>query len=192
MEFETHMGTESLEPDGFMQPRRYRVTLRCLRCNHTYSRVVKNITGANPPCPRKACKAAALEEEVEKRARNMARILETGKAPGHIGENVTVKAIDETASVVMQDYGLTDLKDSIRPGESMAPKLPPAQQAQADGFFGGEAVRKRNNLNKRQMDNLGRRAMAGAFRGMAVNPTSVVPGSRGESPLRIVGTERIK
>lgn len=180
------------DPDEFMGPRRFRITCQCLRCGKPYSYVATRLTDPDRPCPKKKCKAAALQEEIETRARNLAAMLESGRPPGHIGDNVTVKAVDETANIVMHDYGMTDLKDNIRTGESVAPKLPPHQQKLADGYFGGSAVAERIGINQRQMNALGRRAMAGAFRGMAISPNTVVPGKRGESPLTMVRTERIR
>ena len=133
-----------------------------------------------------------MEEEVVRRAKNMAAIIESQRAPGHIGANNTVKAVDETARIVMADYHLTDLKDSVRAGESVAPKLPPVQQNQADNFFGGGNLRKRGGLSARQVELMGKRAIAGAYRGMAVNPSVSMPGrSPGEPVLRPVRVESI-
>ena len=64
-----------------------------------------------------------------------------GRAPG-IGGSAIGKAMDLTANMVMSDYNMTDLA-SARVGESMAPKLPPHQQARADAMFD---PRKRNEL----------------------------------------------
>lgn len=52
------------------------------------------------------------------------------------------KCVDKTADIVMHDYGMTNLKDNVRPGETMAPKLDPVRQAAADGMFGGAKNRK--------------------------------------------------
>lgn len=187
-----HIGTQSIEGEGFMAPARFKVTCRCLRCEREYSYVTARITDRDRPCPRKACKQASMDAEIEKRAINMAAIIESQRPPGHIGDKVVVKAVDETARIVMEDHKMTDLKDNVRTGDSMAPKLPGQMQGMADGFFGGEAMRKRMGLGKRQMDVLGRRAMAGAFRNMAVSPQAAVPGQRGESPLTFVRTEKVK
>jgi hypothetical protein len=62
----------------------------------------------------------------------------------------------------MQDYGLTDLKDNIRAGESAAPRLPPHQQSRVDNFFGG-APKTANPAMAQQVSLLGARAMAGSF-----------------------------
>ncbi len=159
---------ETLPADTFMGPKRYRITVRCLRCGKPFNYTTSRIMEDDRPCPRKACKSAALNEEIERRARNMAAIIESQRPPGHIGDSITVKAIDATAEVVMQDYALTDLKDNIRHGEAMAPKLPPDKQKLADGFFGG------------------------AFAGMSISPATAMPGRRGESPLTLVRTEKLK
>jgi hypothetical protein len=110
-----------------------------------------------------------------------------------IGKNVRVKAVDETAKIVMEDYQMTDLKDNIRHGENVAPKLPPAQQKAADNYFGNAGL-KAAGINEKQAALLGRRAIAGAFRDMSVPPT-VVQGTghrQGESPMRRVGVENIQ
>ena len=122
----------------------------------------------------------------------MAAIIESRRPPGHIGDSVIVKAVDATAQIVMEDHKMTDLQDNLRTGDVAAPKLPPAQQKLADGFFGGQAVAERNGVSSGQMQALGRRAMAGAFRNMSVNPQIAVPGKKGESPLTLVRTERLR
>jgi len=81
----------------------------------------------------------------------------------------------------------------------MAPKLPAAQQAQADNYFGGGGLRTTNivpgtptvEVSAKQINLLGRRALAGAFRGMAVTPGAIAPrGARpGEKSLHMVRTE---
>ncbi len=128
-------------------------------------------------------------------AENMAEIIASQRAPGVIGDKVIVKAIDATAQVVQEDYALTDLKDNIRHGEAMAPKLPPDKQKLADGFFGGAAMRERaggNRKRQRELDVLGKRAIAGAYANMAISPATAMPGRRGESPLTLVRTEKLK
>ena len=182
---------EHLPPEDFLGPRRYRITCKCLRCGKSYSYVAARLSDPDRPCPKKKCKTAAHEEEIERAARNLAAMLTQQKAPGHVGANVTVKAVDQTAEIVMKDYGFTDLKDNIREGESVAPKLPPEQQKQADGYFGGKAVAERWGVNNRAMQVLGARAVAGTFRNMSVNPGVAVPGKRGEKPLWPVRTETI-
>lgn len=186
---------ETLPADTFMGPKRFRITCRCLRCNRAYSYTTARISDDDRPCPRRACKQAAMDEEIERRARNMAAIIDSQRPPGHIGESITVKAIDATAEVVMSDYKLTDLKDNIRHGEAMAPKLPPDQQKLADGFFGGAAMKERTGGNakrQREITMLGKRALAGAFANMSISPATAMPGRRGESPLTLVRTEKLK
>ena len=111
-------------------------------------------------------------------------MLEEQRAPGLIGASVMVKAVDATAEIVMQDYKLTDLKDNVRAGESIAPKLPPAQQALADGMFGGGThglqvkdpqTGQVRSLQAERMNRLGQRAIAGHFRASAVPPNAIIP-----------------
>lgn len=188
-----HVGTDQLEPDGYLQPRRYRIRLRCTRCGHEYERTTTKLTGRDPPCPKKLCREIAVEESRKREAENLAAIVETQRAPGHIGDKPIVRAIDKTAEIVMQDHGMTDLRTNIREGEMAAPKLEPAKQRAADSFFSGEEVKRQVGPRvSRRMDILGRRAMAGSFRNMAINPAQVMPGARGESALRWVRTEKLK
>ena len=185
----SYIGSETLPPEGFMQPRRYRITCRCDRCGKEYKWVAKAITAKDRPCPRKACKEAAIQERIEREAARMAKIIEEQRAPGHIGDNNQVRAIDKTAEIVMADHGMTDLKDNIRPGEAMAPKLPPAMQAASDNFFNANPLKDRG-MGSKQAELIKRRALAGAYRNMSVSP-QVISGQSGESPLRMIRKEKV-
>lgn len=164
-----YIGAQPVKGEGYMEPDRYKVTCRCLRCGHKYSRVFKAVPKTDPPCPKKACKLAIAEEQAAKEAAHVEEMIETGQTPGHIGDNVRVKAIDATAEIVMQDYGMTDLKDNIRQGDSMAPSLTPRQREMSKNFWGGkrQTDRKREPTyqlgvqakNKSMIDN----AMSGQF-----------------------------
>lgn len=180
------VGHSDMEPERYLGPTRYRVRYRCVRCGHQFARVTTKLSGKDPPCPKAACKEALIEAEVQRRTANLAAMLESQTAPAQIGKSTLVKAVDTTAQIVMEDHKLTDLADNIRHGDIAAPKLPPPMQQAVDGFFSGEAVRKRSGLGKRQMDLIGRRAMAGAYRGMALDVGSVIPGQKGEPALRPV------
>lgn len=77
------------------------------------------------------------------------------------GDNaIKNKCVDKTADIVMTDYGMTDLKDSVRQGEAMAPKLAPTLQTGADNFFGGA----RAAAMPRNAAAIAKRALAGSFR----------------------------
>jgi hypothetical protein len=120
---------------SYLEPEEHDVTCECLRCGHQYTYRVKKLTAKDRPCPRKACKAAALEEEIERRARNMAQIIEERRPPGIIGDKPIVKAIDTTAQIVMEDNNLTDLNDNMREGDSAVPRQSTRKQAEIDNFF---------------------------------------------------------
>lgn len=104
------------------------------------------------------------------------------KSPISVQGRTQNKAIDATAQIVMEDYKLGDLKDNVRQGETMAPKLPPAQQVIADSMFankgqGGKQQYAINMMggpripiNNRSMGNLGRAAIGGAFRDPTMSP----------------------
>jgi hypothetical protein len=102
----------------------WRLKLRCDDCGHIYRRTVGAEAEPDPPCPicaRMPRPPIGLD-------------LAAGKAPA-VASNPTVKAMDWTMEAVAQDYGLTDLKTDGRDGATMAPSLPPAQQAMADAMF---------------------------------------------------------
>lgn len=156
-----------------MEPARYRVRCRCKRCGHIYRRIIKKLNDPDPPCPKKKCKEAIAAEQAEKMEANVEEMIETGETPGHVGANVTVKAIDETAKIVMEDYQMTDLKDNVRQGESMVPALTPRQAAMSKNFWGGGRMRERRNptflrgiggRSEEMKDmNIGQKAINGAF-----------------------------
>lgn len=85
---------------------------------------------------------------------------------GHISKDIPTestmrnKAVDMTADIVMQDYKLGDIKDNVRVGETMAPKLEPRLQASADNMFGG-AKKRGASFNAA---NVAKRAMSGSLR----------------------------
>lgn len=192
-------GLETLEPDRYLGPRRYRITFCCERCGHEWKKVVTKLDGKDPPCPVEACRDAAIEADIMERAERMAKMLFEQRAPAQIGNNVQNRAIDVTADVVMSDYGLTDLKDNIRPGEAMAPKLPGVMQQQADGFFGASGGIPQDQTNTQagrrraaMLNRLARGAINGQFRATALNPDAVVGGQKGEAPLRMIGTEKLR
>src|ERR1700722_6135555 len=175
-----------LVESGFMQPRKVKITYKCPSCEHIYVRTFKAAPppGKDPPCPRPRCIADRETSELKRQVENLTRMLMEQRAPVQIGHKPIVKAIDTTADIVMQDNKLTDLKDSIREGESMAPKLPPQMQMAADGFFGGPKGVLGGPKNMRaakfqaQMDSVGRRALRGDFRLGALPPNVVASPAR--------------
>jgi len=182
---------EMMEPEGYLQPRKVRVTYQCDDCGRTYKRVFKAVPKNDPPCPNPRCAAAREMAAMKRELENLKAMVASGSAPAQIGNKVVVKAVDETAKIVMEDYNMTNLRDGIRPGESVAPPLPPQQQAAADAYFGGKGMMQRG-MSKQQVDLLARRAASGAFRNMAVAPTEIAPGAKsGESPLRVVRRETV-
>lgn len=62
---------------------------------------------------------------------------------------------------------MTNLRDHLREGESMAPKLPPAQQEKVDNFWGGPRKAKLREAMPAnlQPSNVGAAALGGAYRG---------------------------
>jgi len=184
------LGIDMDKSDSFLEPTKYKIRYQCELCGHEYSRTFKAVPVKDPPCPNKACLAQQELASLKKQVENLQRMVQEGHAPGLIGDKVVVKAVDETARIVMEDYKMTDLKDGIRHGEAVAPKLPGQQQTLADNYFGGGAMQAAG-INKKQADLLGRRAISGAFRSAALNPASIqLPDVRnGQSALRMMRTE---
>lgn len=181
---------------------KFQLTLRCKnwRCDHhrkPYKRTVYVPDGEsiddqpNPPCPKCSKKAKVEDTEEQPQAAlpitPMEEWIENGKGPAQIGKSNTVKAIDMAADIAMQDYGLTNLKDNVREGESMAPSLPPAQQRLADTFFTPAKNPSFNSRRQKQLQMLGQRAIKGAFRSTALDVKAVLPDAR--VGLRRAGTE---
>jgi hypothetical protein len=90
-----------------------------------------------------------------------ANIIYRGKISHDIptGSITKNRCVDKTADIVMTDYGMTNLKDNVRVGENMAPKLAPHLQGAADNMFGGKSRNMKLDTAK-----LARRAMSGAMR----------------------------
>lgn len=87
------------------------------------------------------------------------------KAPSIGGSNIG-KAVDATARMVMEDYGMTDLRDNVRQGEAMAPKLAPRLQEQADSFF---SPKKNKALPSSAAGQIARAALSGKFSPVRTN-----------------------
>ena len=173
------MESELLAPDGYLQPRKYRVTYRCEKCGHQYKRDYKAIPIKDPPCPNKECAKADEIADLKRQVANLTIMLQEQRAPGVVGSQV-VKAVDKTADIVMSDYKMTNLQDNVREGDTVAAKLPPAMQQAADSYFGG-GIAKARGYNPGQIAALNSQAINGAFRGMAVSPKDI-----GFQPLRKV------
>lgn len=149
----------------------YEVTCRCRYCGTVHTGIIKRKKDPNPPCPNVECSAASYQppsgrlysmETMGSAAVPFEFDPASGKAPSQGGTISLNKAIDATAEITMQMHGLTDLKDNIRMGDTMAPKLPPNQQQRADSFFAPTQMKQRSN-NRMDPGLLARRAMAGAF-----------------------------
>lgn len=170
---------------------KYKVELRCKdwRCKHKFSRTMyaddeEHLASMpNPPCPK--CKKKLQRKDATEEAQAALPIMpmeqwleQGGKGPGINGQSNLVKAIDMAAEITMKDYNLTNLKDNIRPGETMAPRLPVQQQSLADNFFAPASNPAFTARQKRRVQMLGQNAIKGAYRNMAVDVKSVLPDSR--------------
>ena len=92
---------------------------RCNDCGHVYKTVrsaadeLELQAKPNPACPK--CKKAKQQVAPIDWA--------TTNQSAAIGGSSAAKAADLAAEIVMQDHHLTDLKDSIRPGEPRAGRI---------------------------------------------------------------------
>lgn len=145
----------------------------CRRCGHKWKVIAKGMDIAEPPCPNLAC------GEVQ-----TIRPFNPEGAPA-IGGSTIVKAVDFTADLTMQQYGLTDLKDNVREGDTLVPTLPPTLQKQKDDFFNPKVTVGPKHM---QASRLMSRAISGAYRGAAVNPKELLPDNR--VALRPVRSEK--
>lgn len=174
---------------------KYDVTCKCLRCNHTYRKRVPekhylemlNGRRQDPPCPRKACKQALIDAEIERKARNLASMFESQRAPGTFSNNT--RAIDATDKIVSTDYGMTNLRDQdrVRMNETSVAKLPSAQQEAVDNFWGGPKRQQDPRMNAR-MRSMGAAAIAGGLQGNAsADPVlSAITSRKYRPPVKIV------
>lgn len=141
---------------------RYRSIYRCRHCGHRWKTVTSKAPSVDdpcPPCPNLDC------GEIQTR---LGMDIASGVAPAQIGQNNSVKAIDETARIVMEDHHMTDLRSDVRETETMTPKLPPQQQQAADNFFGAPRQQQRRTIPMRSpLSNAVQGAVANALGGMA-------------------------
>jgi hypothetical protein len=144
----------------------YRITLRCTDCGHKWRRTVESPDEADPPCP--CC---------ERRPVNIGLDVSAGIAPS-IGGNPANKAMDFTLETVAQEYGFTDLRTDARDGETMTPKLPPAQQAAADAMFNPTLRKKTMGSNGNRLGAklgaMAANAMAGGYSAPAHDPVAAL------------------
>lgn len=156
----------------------------CRKCGNKWkARDNKKLDDPVPACPNLACGEVQTPIGMD---------LTLNKAPAFGGNNIQNKAIDETAKIVMEDHGLTDLRSDVGPAESMAPKLPPAQQARADSFFGAPRGQRGSRFFGRpNMADHAAAAMRGtlADRGQP-NPIETMHQQRVTPPVHIVAGDR--
>lgn len=180
----TVLESEMIEPDQYLGPMRKRITYECERCGHVWTRIFRAMPKSDPPCTNKRCAEKSEVADLKRQLANLTAMLQSGVAPAQIGNNIRTKAIDYTAEVVMHDNKLTDLKDNIRMGETMAPKLPPAQQKQADTLFATAGKvpvvgpSRGGSVSSKVLQRIGARAIAGGYANNSVKPTAVLPKSR--------------
>lgn len=119
---------------------------KCSDCSHVFERVTEHDPrkkGRSPSCPEckknkyptiKSVSKSNVVQTKEQSEKNIRDINESHKAPS-MGKSNFTKAMDTTAEIVMKDYGLTNLQDNLREGDSMAPKLPSHLEQQVDQVF---------------------------------------------------------
>lgn len=166
---------------------RWAVKIRCVACGHKYRRVLTApdeetlATVPDPPCP--SCL---------KRANTQEMVFGTGKAPAVGGSQVT-RAVDATAEIVMEDYGMTNLRDDSREGESAAPKLAPRLQDMADNMFTRRPARGAPGLMNMNPRSVMSAAVNGRFNTPdTVNPIAIQHARKDKPPVRIIAGDGMK
>lgn len=129
----------------------YEVRYCCDKCEHTFYRTTdfdprKKKDFRTPACPECRKKAAAAKsyiklhgdvkpQTIEEKDAAIGGIIADKKFPNMTGRSGFTKAMDETAKIVMEDYKMTDLRDNLREGDNMVPKLRPDLEKQVgEGF----------------------------------------------------------
>jgi hypothetical protein len=167
---------------------KFAVTIRCLDCGKRYKRTMEAETQEalaalpDPECP--SCSKPRRKSTVGEFKFN-------GKAPA-VGGSLTVRAVDATAKIVMEDHGMTDLRSDVREGESMAPKLPPKQQALADGFFAGHKRPGAAGMMGLSPQQVMKAAVGGRFNTPdTVNPVAIQHKKRESAPIHYVNSGKM-
>jgi hypothetical protein len=142
----------------------YLMKLRCTDCGTRFKRTVQDIDEDNPPCPKCSVQKA-----------NIGLDIAAGLVPS-IGGSPAVRAMDFTMETVAQEYGFTDLRTDARPGETMTPKLPPAQQAIADSMFNPTLRKKQmgNTPAGRKLGQIAATAYAGGYKQPDRDPVALL------------------
>lgn len=102
---------------------------RCTACDHKFD-VVCEKRDPDPECPN--CAIVADRDDTTEAANDEARLqrmLESGTPPGVIG--VKAKAIDMAQRMAEEDYGLTDMNDNSRAGDTAFKPESPMTTAEA-------------------------------------------------------------
>jgi len=167
----------------------FQVTIRCTACMHRYKRVMKAEDEESlayvpdPPCPK--CSVTAKRKKFD---------FKSGKAPG-VGGSLIVRAVDTTLNIVAEDHKMTDLRTTVHEGESMAPKLPPRQQAMADNFFARPAGQRkaRGGIFDLPPRAVMQAAVGGRFNTAdTVNPVAIQHRKRESAPIHIIAGDGVR
>lgn len=152
---------------------KWKITFRCKSCGDVFKKVMAKQDSTPRKCP--SCGESFGVKN------GMKDIISSGQPPS-AGGSLIVKAVDETAAIVMEDYKMTDLKDNVRAGESVAPKLAPNLQKQADSFFSPKG----NRSIPFNQAALARKAMSGAYKPNGADPVMAIQSPRVKPPVRII------
>lgn len=191
-----------------MEKQKFRITCKC-DCGNVFKLITKNKDVTAARCS--MCKAKKrmtrlvrmgdgpvsdadlIQEKAIKKLMEtpefQQRLLSKLMSPTPETSRNNIKAVDATADIVMQDYKIGDLPDrGLRTGDTMTPKLPPAQQAQADNFFGGG---KKNSNGAFNAANIRRMVNSGSLKpeaNGAINPIARTHAARVKPPVRIIAS----
>lgn len=135
----------------------YETKYCCDSCNHIFYKITdydpRKKGGRAPACTECKKKKVATKSQIkvrgdvkpqteETKSAKINDIIEAKKFPSSGKSNFT-KAMDETAKIVMEDYGMTNLNDNLREGDNMVPKLRPDLEEKVGKGFGSN---QKNNV----------------------------------------------
>lgn len=119
----------------------YRSQYRCSDCKYQFEKITKRIPRKDPDCPkckrvqRVKFKSSVSDATHEMNSEVRVQQMIESRQPPSTGKSNFTKAMDATSEMVMKDYGLTNLQDNLREGDTMVPKLRPELEQRVDQVF---------------------------------------------------------
>lgn len=152
---------------------KYLSRYKCTTCKNEFEQItIGFIPEKEPPCPycpkekktrikTKGC-VTNKTHNVDKE-KNVQEIIATRKAPA-TGPSVKSQIFDNTMEMVMQDYGMTNIKDNAREGENSVTPLESRLEKQVESVFSAKTPGIGDAAAAKMQSALMSRINQGAFR----------------------------